>query len=76
MKKEKIKFEKVPMPKKGAGRPRKYNFEGMKVGESFFAKTKQSTLLSSAACFCNTNGKTWKFSAREEKGGARIWRIS
>ena len=55
-----------PEPKK------RYPFDEMEVGDSFFAKRTTQQLLSSAARH-QKDGR--KFTARAENDGARIWRV-
>lgn len=67
----------VPAPQKGptgtfAG---KYPWLAMEVGDSFFAAGKDSTGLRSAARHIkHTHG--FEFTAKNEPGGARIWRTA
>lgn len=69
-----IKIERKKMPTVKRGRPAKYDFASMKVGDSFFALVKAGTLDSCARNFCKKK-PNWSFRAVNEKDGARIWRI-
>lgn len=73
-----IKIEKnVPIPKpNGSGRPAKYPWKSMEVGDSFFVNggTKTTTLSNSAAYQRALTGR--KFAVRTEGEGVRVWRIA
>jgi hypothetical protein len=73
-----IKIEKnIPMPMIGSrGRQRIYPFNLMKkVGDSFFVAEKTPAQLSSVAYnWCKKYKPDWKFIAKKENDGARIWR--
>ena len=66
----------VPTPKaSGKGRPAKYPFSKMEVGQSVFiegAKTGGKEYLAASAI---GRMKGWKFSGRSQDGGLRIWRV-
>ena len=74
----------VPVPPLPA-KKRKYPFDKMEVGESFFHKKDEDdevTLkdlqmrLNNAACnYSRTHDKTKKFRTNRQKTGVRIWRI-
>ncbi len=63
----------VPVPEQG-GRSQ-YPFADMQVGDSFFAEGKKPEQLQNAATHWRKK-KGWKFAARKESNGARIWRVS
>ena len=67
----------IPVPETTAGgRPAKYPFYKMVVGDSVFfkgAKTGGKEYLAAQAAGRN---KGWKFSGRAVGGGLRIWRIA
>lgn len=65
----------IPIPKK-SNRPRKYNFQNMEVGDSFFVRNgKQKVVASSAAYYSFLYDKEKKFTVRNVEGGIRCWRI-
>lgn len=62
----------VPIAKKGAGRPSKYPFAQMKVGESFACDEPVLRLRQAASQASHRKGM--KFTVRAEGTGARVWR--
>ena len=67
----------IPKPKSTGkrGRPPKYPFSKMEVGDSAFfpgEKTLSNTYMAAANI---GNRKGWKFSSRAVEGGIRIWRV-
>lgn len=72
-----IKIEKnIPFPrytKNGRSTNRKYPWEEMQVGDSFFSEKKATTMVSAA----NHAGKRlgMKFATKSENKGTRVWRI-
>jgi hypothetical protein len=65
---DKIKIEKgIPLPDLS----RKYPFDKMKVGDSFF--TEKAHLTGSVICAQNRTG--FKFKSKFMDGGTRVWRI-
>lgn len=66
----------VPMPTtSGKGRPAKYPFSEMEIGQSVFfdgARTGGKEYLAAQAA---GRHKGWKFSGRSEGSGLRIWRV-
>ena len=64
----------VPVPKT---RGSKYPFAQMEVGDSFYEPSRQTTHLVSASYTFRRrhNLLDWKFVARKENYGARIWRV-
>jgi hypothetical protein len=69
---EMIKIDKkIKMPKKASGRPRRYPFDKMLVGDSFV------TDLQSTASAAHSYGKghNMKFASRKEGKKFRIWLI-
>lgn len=67
--------EGVPIPLgKGAKR---YHFEGMQVGDSFFFGTLRevSSAQASAYDWAQRNNPEFKVSRRTVEGGYRLWRI-
>jgi len=65
--------KKIPMPKSDRGRPYKYPFEQMEVGDSFFVpKDEAEKARNSALQYARREGKI--FHTRKENDGARIWR--
>ena len=69
----------IPIPKKIANYPIKYNFKNMKVGDSIFFNRmnnkKRCSVFNSAKYFCKVRKLNWKFTTRTVEGGIRIWRI-
>ena len=66
----------IPTPEgSGSGRPAKYPFTKMEVGDSvFIAGGRQGcNELNAAKVYANRTGK--RFSSRTVDGGLRIWRI-
>lgn len=62
----------VPMPSHGG---QKYPFPDMGVGDSFHAKGKTTTQLHAAAVsWAKSRAVEYKWVARTEGKGARIWR--
>ncbi len=53
----------------------KYPFLLMKVGDSFYSKSKTQLLLTAAKKVINKRNLNWKFITRSENKGSRIWRI-
>ncbi len=66
----------VPIPPHGnMGHARsKYPWAEMKVGDSFFAPVKRTTLASAATDAGKRLG--WKFKTAHEGSGSRVWRVS
>lgn len=64
---------KVPLPEKTRGGPKRYPFDKMKVGDSFFAAITTVELASAAQYWGRKLGR--KFTCRKEGTGARVWRI-
>ena len=63
------------MPSKG----RKYPFQQMKVGDSFFIETKgideaYKAAASAVSMFKKRNQPRWRFAVRRVPGGVRVWR--
>lgn len=66
-----IKIDKnVPIPPAGQGRPRKYPFDEMDVGDSFFSGSIASV---ESSAYSRNDGK--KFVLRKVRGGVRVWRV-
>lgn len=70
----------IPMPGSRSGL-RKYPFELMKIGDSFFVPTlksfnsTQASLLRSAADFAKNHKPNARFVTRRTASGVRIWRV-
>jgi len=66
----------VPIPDSHPGRPKKYQWSQMNVGDSVFfvdePKTSQSNPAMSSRTYARINGR--KFVSRKEGSGVRIWR--
>ena len=63
----------VPLPGKTRGGTKKYKFDQMRVGGSFYAKISVGELTSAAQYWGRKLGR--KFTCRKEGAGARVWRI-
>jgi len=55
------------------GRPRKYPFNKMEVGDSFFTKNPRANVAAAARMHGRRHGV--KFASKVTKKGCRIWRI-
>lgn len=64
----------VPMPPPPRNH-RKYPWDEMEVGDSFFIKGSTSGKLSTAAWAAAKTRPGWKFITRKVEGGAAIWRV-
>jgi hypothetical protein len=73
----KMKIEKNVNPPNQVGR-KKYPFGEMEVGDSIFIASESSGGRSNPAfaARCFRREKGWRFTARKENDGVRIWRIS
>lgn len=71
-----IKVQKnIPIPKTSQGRPAKYPFNTMDVGDSFEVKdAPKNTVLNAAVSWASRHNKKAKFSIRHDNGKTRIWR--
>lgn len=71
----------IPLPDQwGRGRPCKYPFPDMEVGDSFFcewshSKTVQFNVYTAAQEYARRH-RPMKFSGRIVEGGIRIWRVA
>lgn len=70
----------IPVPKiaQGGGRPKKYPFAAMIVGDSFFAPTVNRQALATAARRFAIHGEKFliRTATENEVRGSRIWRIA
>ena len=62
-----------------SGRPLKYPFSGMEVGDSFIAADKYTLSISvsvsnSGRQWAKRSGNDWKFATRKVDDGIRVWR--
>jgi hypothetical protein len=69
----------VPLPQRTwggpGGRPPKYPWAEMEVGDSFFVLNATTDNLSAAGTMAaKRSGR--KFTTRKENGGVRVWRIA
>lgn len=80
----KPKIEKgYPLPNPKNGRPRKYDLDKMKVGDSMFIPNKTSSTIQSSIRNVTKYRSKWKFSCEREEGviggetvkGVRVHRI-
>lgn len=72
----KIKIEKnIPVPRDPETKSTKYPWRTMKVGDSFWINKSPSKMRHAANLFCRRNNIKYKWAARREKDGARIWRV-
>lgn len=64
----------VLLPEKAPGRPAKYPFAALRVGQSFFVAGGTQPVM---ACRASTFGKHHggKFVTRKVEGGVRVWRV-
>lgn len=69
----------VPMPSasNGAGRPPKYPFKKMEVGDSVFFDNEPMGSQSNPSMLSKQHGAKYgkRFTSRKEAGGVRIWRL-
>lgn len=72
-----IKIEKqIPIPRKShAIGFRKYPFDSMEVGDSFFAFISVQSLSTCANNYVKSIGNFKRFTTRKQNNGARVWRI-
>jgi len=64
----------VPLPEPKLGRPKKYPFAEMEVGDSFFVpQEKVRSASKSASMYKAAHGGD--FTRRSVEGGVRIWRV-
>lgn len=68
----------VPMPKNGVGRPAKYPFDDLAVGDSFFVPVPAVRFSGQLYSAGKRYGKTFASRSVVEKGveGTRVWRTS
>ena len=66
----------IPANINAGGAPRKYPFRGMAPGESVFFENTSSGGREYMAAKAAQNNLGWKFCARKEGNGIRIWRVS
>ena len=65
----------IPMPEEeNRGRPAKYPFSQMEVGDSVFASGESTTGRTYIAACAFGKYRGWKFSGKSVPGGVRIWR--
>lgn len=72
-----IKIQKnIPIPNTTAGRPSKYPFADMEIGDSFELRdVPKNTVLNAASSWAKRNKNKRKFCIRYENKVTRIWRI-
>ena len=67
----------IPVPST-QGRPSRYPWRGMEVGDSFWAESTANNVLVNGHNWCKRNGKQMEFRTQEEfkegKKGVRLWR--
>jgi hypothetical protein len=71
-----MKIEKgIPVTDQRRGNHRKYPWDEMEVGDSFFVPGKSPNTISSSA---NYQSKTrgWRFKVASLEGGVRVWRVA
>lgn len=69
--------KRIPIPARiygGAGRPEKYPWGSLRVGESFFVGDRSIQTVSSAAGFAAERHNA-KYTCRTVDGGVRVWRV-
>jgi len=67
----------VPLPgrKVGHGRPQKYPFDAMEVGDSFFIPGAKISLLGGPISRAVKRNPGTKWAGRKVNGGVRVWRV-
>jgi len=65
----------IPESQSGPGRPRKYPFPDMEVGDSFYAEGKKEAEKADVASKKYGTKYGCRFTCRRDEGGGRIWRI-
>lgn len=67
----------IPMPKNSAGKPKKYPFAEMAIGDSFLNPNVdgKKNLIQQATCGFSRKHPGFKFATRREATGIRVWRI-
>lgn len=64
----------IPLPKRTGGRPQKYPWNEMQVGDSFFVPDGKIKMLSAATNF-RTQISGHRYTLRSVEGGVRVWRV-
>ena len=72
-----FKIEKgIPFPKcNGAGKPEKYPWSKLEVGDSFLIAGQDARSVSPLTSAASKRHKGRKYSVRTVDGGVRVWRI-
>lgn len=65
----------LPVPPDTRGMKRKYPFDKMEVGDSFFVPDKTSDCMSQCIAYAKKR-LGFSFTRRTVDGGVRVWRIS
>lgn len=63
------------MAKAKRGRPPRYPFGTMKVGDEHIIAAPAGKVGAAACMFAKTGGRNWKFMCRTNGKGTRVWRI-
>lgn len=66
----------IPAPEAVRGRPSKYPFGSLDVGDSLFADGQDGVRLRMAAAQYRYNHPGFNFSARRDGSGIRVWRTA
>lgn len=67
----------VPIPDSAAGRPVKYPFSDMSVGDSFsVARTEVLKVRAAASYYSARHGQASKFTIRQDGDAFRCWRFA
>lgn len=64
----------IAIPEPRVGRPFKYPWSEMRVGDSFVSESNARILLNAAASYARIRGLKRKYTTRKVEGGTRIWR--
>jgi len=73
----------IPAPKRGRGRPPKYPWAEMEIGDSFFVEAQEGRSIENQQRSLSASGRSYgvrkhvgmKFRTRTVEGGVRVWRI-
>jgi len=71
----KINIKKNVPVKSLAGRPKKYPFDKMGVGDSFIVESENYSPLTTAKAWAERHKNKWKFKGSKEGSSLTIWRV-
>lgn len=66
----------IEIPRSRVGRPFKYPFRNMQIGESIFVAVDDIVLARAAAGQYKRAHPGWDYVSRSDDGGGRIWRTA